>query len=148
MNSDEINRIEKRIVELKFLERDIMRERERARLPLLKNAEKCARVDDLTRKFFIRSMKLGLESLDITAYPSGFGGRNGDEFLSEVRVDITYRPEKRADYSELTLSVFLTDGFEDRSARETESNMMDRLFDLRESVEKLRDEKRRLKKGV
>ncbi|HOP64252.1 MAG TPA: hypothetical protein PK358_07675 [Spirochaetota bacterium] len=142
---DKINAIEKRVVELKFLERDIRRERDIIRFPLLENAERSARVESLIESFFVRTMNLNRKSVSVTSMPSVYSGRGEDEFLSEIRVEISYRPEKPEDYNELSLTVYLKDGFDDNDVRRRESEMMDRLLETASGIERLREEKRGLR---
>ncbi len=139
-----INAIEKRIVELKFIERDIIRERNMLRFPLLEMAERCDTVKELINSFFIKTMKFNLKDISVTAYPSKYSGRNEEEFLSEIKVEMRYRPEPAEKYNELALTVFLRDGFEDEKIRSKESGMMDRLFETESEVKKLRAEKKGL----
>ncbi len=145
---DRINRIEKRVVELKFTERDVNRERQVIRFPLLEKAERCARVEDLISSFFVKTMGLNRSDITVTAFPSGYSGRNDEEFLSEIKVDLTYRPDKPGDYSELSLSVYLREGFEDDNIRKQETGLMDRLFEAGGEIEKLRSEKRELRVAI
>lgn len=142
---EKINGIEKRVVELKFIERDVKRERDLIRFPLLEKAERCGRVDELIRSFFVNTMKLNRNDITVTAFPSGYSGRDDEEFLSEIKVEIRYRPESPVDYSELLLTVYLREGFDDKDTREKEAKMMDRLIDARGEVERLRGEKRGLR---
>ena len=142
---DRINSIEKRVVELKFVERDVNRERDLVRFPLLEKAEKCGMVEDLISSFFIDTMKINRRDITVTAFPSGYSGRDDDEFLSEIKVELRYRPDSPGEYSELTLTVYLRDGFEDENVRKKESEIMDRLIASRGEVEKLREEKRGLR---
>lgn len=142
---EKINIIEKRVVELKFIERDVKRERDIIRFPLLEKGERCSRVDELIQSFFVKTMKLDRSRITVTAFPSGYSGRDEDEFLSEIKVEMKYRPESPDDYSELSLTVYLVDGFEDRDVRQKESEMMNRLLEAREEVERLREEKRTIR---
>lgn len=142
---DRITSIEKRVAELKFIERDIVKEREITRFPLLEKAEKSPRVEELINSFFIKTMKLRRGDITVTSYPSGYSGRDGEEFLSEIKIEIQYKPEPPADYTELTLSVYLTDGFDDETVRSKESDIMDRLMEVNSEIDKLREEKRGLR---
>lgn len=142
---EKISSIEKRVVELKFIERDIMRERDAARYPLLEKAERSPRVEELINSFFIKTMKLNRGDITVTSYPSGYSGRDDEEFLSEIKIEIQYRPESPADYNELSLTVYLIDGFDDTAVRSKESAIMDRLIEMKDEVAKLRDEKRALR---
>lgn len=99
-----INSIEKRVVELKFTERDVSREREVIRFPLLEKAEKSDRVEELIESFFVKTMGISRSNITVTAFPSRHSGRNDEEFLSEIKVELTYRPEHPGEYSELSLS--------------------------------------------
>lgn len=142
---EKISTIEKRVVELKFIERDIMRERDAARYPLLEKAERSPRVEELINSFFIKTMKLNRSDITVTSYPSGYSGRDDEEFLSEIKIEIQYRPELPSDYNELSLTVYLIDGFDDDAVRSKESGIMDRLVEMKAEVLKLRDEKRALR---
>lgn len=152
MNSSEniirenISRIEKRVVELKFIERDLKRERDIARVPLLEKAEKCARVEDFIDSFFLKKMKLLRSDISVTAYPSEYSGRDGDEFLTGVKVEMSYRPEEPSDYSEIVMTLYLTKGFDDPEVRIKESSLTDRILEAEREIEKLREEKRGLRK--
>ncbi|GEM_PF-934088 len=140
--------IEKRVAELKFIERDIMKERELIRFPLLEKAEKSRRVEELINSFFIKTMKLNRSDISVTSYPSGYSGRDDDEFLSEIKVEVQYRPDPPGDYSELSLTVYLREGFEDGNIIKKESEMMDRLIEVKDDIERLREEKRGLRAVV
>jgi len=142
---EKISSIEKRVVELKFIERDIMRERDAVRFPLLEKAEKSPRVEELINSFFIKTMKLNRGDITVTSFPSGYSGRDEEEFLSEIKIEIQYRPEFPADYNELSLTVYLNDGFDDTAVRSKESAIMDRLIEMKDEVVKLREKKRALR---
>jgi len=145
---DRITAIEKRVAGLKFFERDIVKEREIIRFPLLEKAEKSPRVEELINSFFIKAMKLGRGDIKVTSYPSGYSGRDGEEFLSEIRIEIQYKPEQPADYTELSLAVYLCEGFDDDNIRKKESEIMERLLEVKGEIEKLREEKRGLRAAV
>jgi hypothetical protein len=145
---EKITSIEKRVVELKFIERDIMRERDLARFPLLEKAEKSPRVEELINSFYIKTMKLKRGDITVTSYPSGYSGRDDEEFLSEIKIEIQYRPESPADYTELSLAVYLCEGFDDTNIRKKESEIMNRLLDVKSEIDKLREEKRKLRAAV
>ena len=142
---EKITAIEKRVVELKFIERDIMRERDAARYPLLEKAEKSPRVEELINSFFIKTMKLGRSEITVGSNPSGYSGREGEEFLSEIKVEIRFKPDIPSGYSEISLSVYLCDGFEDGGIRKKETDLMNRLLEVKEEIDKLRGEKRLLR---
>lgn len=145
---EKISSIEKRVVELKFIERDIKREREIIRLPLLGKAERCGRIEELIQSFFVKTMNLNAKDVTVTSDPSGCSGRNDDEFLSEVKIEMRYRPESQGDYSEISLTVYLTQGFEDKDIRIKETRMMDRLIEVKGEIEQLREEKRELRSSA
>ena len=145
---EKITAIEKRVGELKFIERDIVKEREIIRFPLLEKAEKSSRVEELINSFYIKTIRLNRNNITVTSYPSGYSGREGEEFLSEIKIEIRYRPEQPADYTELSLAVYLCEGFEDDNIRKKESEIMDRLLDVKSEIDKLREEKRGLRAAV
>ncbi|HPR39298.1 MAG TPA: hypothetical protein PLT13_17010, partial [Spirochaetota bacterium] len=143
-----ITSIEKRVAELKFIERDIVKEREIIRFPLLEKAEKSPRVEELINSFYIKTIKLNRNNITVTSYPSGYSGREGEEFLSEIKIEIRYRPEQPVDYTELSLEVYLCEGFENDIIRKKESDIMNRLLEVKEEIEKLREEKRGLRSAA
>ena len=145
---EKITAIEKRVAELKFIERDIVKEREIIRFPLLEKAEKSSRVEELINSFYIKTIRLNRNNITVTSYPSGYSGREGEEFLSEIKIEIQYKPEQPADYTELSLAVYLCEGFEDDNIRKKESEIMDRLLDVKSEIDKLREEKRGLRAAV
>jgi len=145
---EKITAIEKRVAELKFIERDIVKEREIIRFPLLEKAEKSSRVEELINSFYIKTIRLNRNNITVTSYPSGYSGREGEEFLSEIKIEIRYRPEQPADYTELSLAVYLCEGFDDDNIRKKESEIMDRLLDVKSEIDKLREEKRGLRAAV
>ncbi|HPF07716.1 MAG TPA: hypothetical protein PK293_16865 [Spirochaetota bacterium] len=145
---EKITSIEKRVAELKFIERDIVKEREIIRFPLLEKAEKSPRVEELINSFYIKTIKLNRNNITVTSYPSGYSGREGEEFLSEIKIEIRYRPEQPVDYTELSLEVYLCEGFENDIIRKKESDIMNRLLEVKEEIEKLREEKRGLRSAA
>ncbi|HOP31459.1 MAG TPA: hypothetical protein PKZ64_17940 [Spirochaetota bacterium] len=145
---EKITSIEKRVAELKFIERDIVKEREIIRFPLLEKAEKSPRVEELINSFYIKTIKLNRSNITVTSYPSGYSGREGEEFLSEIKIEIRYRPEQPVDYTELSLEVYLCEGFENDIIRKKESDIMNRLLEVKEEIEKLREEKRGLRSAA
>jgi len=145
---EKITSIEKRVAELKFIERDIVKEREIIRFPLLEKAEKSSRVEELINSFYIKTIKLNRSNITVTSYPSGYSGREGEEFLSEIKIEIRYRPEQPVDYTELSLEVYLREGFENDIIRKKESDIMNRLLEVKEEIEKLREEKRGLRSAA
>jgi hypothetical protein len=46
-----------------------------------------------------------------------------------------YRPDSPGDFNELSLTVYLTDGFHDETVRLKESDVMNRLMDIKSEVE-------------
>ena len=145
---EKISAIEKRVVELKFIERDIKREREIIRLSLLGQAERCSRIEELIKSFFVKTMKLNAKDVTVTSDPAVYSGKNDDEFLSGIKVEMRYRPESQGDYSEISLTVYLTQGFEDKDIRIKETRMMDRLIQVKDEVDQLLEEKRGLRSSA
>ena len=149
MNHEKIYDIEKRVAELKFLERDLIKEREIVRLKSLDKAEKSVAVEEVTGNFLINSVKAERKELVINSFPAKFTGRDDEEFLSEVKVEIRFKPQKgNADYNELVLQIYLNDGFQDSEVQELEKLIMDRLLDIRKEVDFLKDSKKNLKQNI
>lgn len=144
-----IDTIEKRVAELKFLERDLIKERDLGRLKSLKKAERSEFVNQAIKYFFVESVNVKRDDLVITSFPSGSEGRGDEEFLSEVRVEIRYKPsERNSDYNELSLSVYLNSGFQDDEIRKSEKSIMDRLIEIRKEVDVLKESKKLLKQNI
>ncbi len=147
MYQEKIYDIENRVAELKFLERDLIKEREVGRLKSLDKAEKSETVDKLIMDFFINLLKLDRKDLIINSFPSKFSGRGDEEFLSEVKVELRCNPDDDddIDYNELVLYVYLNDGFQDAGVQSVEKHIMDRLVDVRREIEELKETKKSLK---
>jgi len=149
MNQEKIYDIETKVAELKFLERDLIRDRNVGRLRSLDKAEKSETVEKVINKIFITSLNVERKNLIINSYPTKFSGRDGEEFMSEVRVEIIFRPDTGSiDYNELTLSVYLNNGFQDVEVREMEKRIMDRLMEIRKEVDELKESKKSLKQNI
>jgi len=148
MNQEKIYDIEKKVAELKFLERDLSKERDIWRLKSLDKAEKSESVNQFIRNFFSAYIKVERKELLINSFPSKFNGRDDDEFMSEVRVEIRFRPsESDLDYNELALYVYLGDGFQIDEVQEMEKQIMDKLLEIRKSVDELKESKKFLKQN-
>lgn len=149
MNQEKIYDIEKRVAELKFLERDLIKEREIVRLKSLDKAEKSVVVEEAAENFFINSVKAKRKELVINSFPAKFTGRDDDEFLSEVKVEIRFKPQKgNTDYNELALQIYLNDGFQDTEVHNFERSIMDRLLDIRKEIDVLKKSKKNLKQNI
>jgi hypothetical protein len=148
MNQEKIYDIEKRVADLKFLERDLIKERDIGRLKSLGKAEKSQIIENVIRDFFMESFAADRKKIIINSYPSKFTGRDDEEFMSEVKVEIRFKPdEKSANYNEMALYVYLNDGFQDEDVRKLEKRIMDRLFDIRKDVTELKESKKSLKQN-
>lgn len=146
---EKIYGIENRVAELKFLERNLIKERDIGRLKSLDKAEKSETVEKLIADFFINLIKLERKDLIINSFPSKFSGRNDEEFLSEVKIELRCNPdnEDEIDYNELILYVYLNDGFQDDTVKAIEKRIMDRLVEVRKEIEELKETKKSLKKN-
>ncbi|MBP9043001.1 MAG: hypothetical protein KBG49_05875 [Spirochaetes bacterium] len=147
--SDEVKRkiesIEKRIVELKYAERDVERERDIIRYEMLKKAENSPVILKLIEMFFIKELRVNMDELRLLSEPAAFKGRDGEEFLSEVKVDVRYNNTKSKDYREIGFVIYLTEGFQIEEVRKKEIEMMDRIISIRKEIEELRAQKRSLR---
>lgn len=149
MNQEKIYDIEKRVAELKFLERDLIKEREIVRLKSLNKAEKSVVVEEAAEKFFLNSVKANRKELVINSFPAKFTGRDDEEFLSEVKVEIRFKPQKgNTEYNELALHIYLNDGFQDTEVQNLERSIMDRLLDIRKEIDVLKKTKKNLKQNI
>jgi hypothetical protein len=149
MNQEKIYDIEKRVAELKFLERDLIKEREIIRLKSLDKAEKSAAVEEAVVNFFSNSVKAERKELVINSFSAKFTGRDDEEFLSEVKVEIRFKPQKGdTDYAELSLQIYLNKGFQDDEVQNNEKLIMDRLLDIRKEVDVLKETKKNLKQNI
>ncbi len=146
---DQIYDIEKRVAELKFLERDLIKERDIARLKSLDKAEKSDAVKDVVMSFFSAPLRAERKELLVNSFPSKFSGRDEDEFMSEVRVEIRFKPAVQIhDYNELALYVYLNNGFQIDEVRGTEKEIMDKLIEIRKDVDELKESKKSLKQNI
>jgi len=149
MNQDKISDIEKMVTELKFLERDLIKEREIGRIKSLDNAEKSLIVENAIKKIFLSYIGAERKDIIVNSYSSKFTGRDDEEFLSEVKVEIRFRPAvSSAEFNELTLSVYLNDGFQDSDVQKLEKDIMDRLVKIRKDVDELKESKKSLKLNI
>lgn len=149
MNQEKIYNIEKRVAELKFLERDLVKERDIGRMKSLDKAEKSEVVERVIRNFFSVSMGAHRKDLLINSFPSKFSGRDDEEFISEVRIEIRFKPsDKSLEYNELALYVYLNSGFQNEEVMQLEMNIMDKLIDIRKNVEELKESKKNLKQNI
>ncbi len=149
VNYDKIYDIEKKVAELKFLERDLIKEREIVRLRSLDKAEKSEVVESAIKNFFSSSIKAERKELKINSFPSKFSGRDDDEYISEVRVEIRFKPvDYNSDYNELALLVYLNNGFQIDEVMEIENRLMDKLIEIRKNVEELKESKKSLKYNI
>lgn len=145
----EINEIEKKIVELKLRERELMEKRTRARVRLLFNAENLPVVSTIVEDFFINSMKIDKRSIRKDSHGVMSGGRNNEEFLSQVNVTISSdkMTDRCAGCRLLSVSVTVDSGFEDMAVRQEESSIMDEIERVRNSFEEFLALKRSIKKN-
>ncbi|PKL19180.1 MAG: hypothetical protein CVV49_02055 [Spirochaetae bacterium HGW-Spirochaetae-5] len=145
---DQIYDIEKRVAELKFLERDLIKERDIARLKSLDKAEKSDAVKDVLMSFFSAPLRAERKELLVNSFPSKFTGRDDDEFMCEVRVEIRFKPVVQSqDYNELALYVYLNNGFQIDEVRDIEKEIMDKLVEIRKDVYELKESKKSLKQN-
>jgi len=146
MSQERIYDIEKRVAELKFLERDLIRERDIGRMVSLGKAEKSDIVGEVIKNFFIAAIKADRKELIINSFPSKFTGRDDEEFLSEVKVEVRFKPLKEnIVYNELSLQIYLNNGFQDDEVQKLEKDIMERLLELRKDVDELKESKKSLK---
>lgn len=146
---DQIYDIERRVAELKFLERDLIKERDIARLKSLDKAEKSDAVKDVVMSFFSAPLSAERKDLMVNSFPSKFSGRDEDEFMCEVRVEIRFKPVVQShDYNELALYVYLNNGFQIDEVRGTEKEIMDKLIEIRKDVDELKESKKSLKQNI
>ena len=149
MSQEKIYDIEKRVAELKFLERDLVKERDIGRLKSLDKAEKSEVVERVIRNFFSAFIGAGRKELLINSFPSKFSGRDDEEFMSEVRVEIRFKPaDQSLDSNELALYVYLNNGFQNEEVTELEMHIMDKLIEIRKNVEELKESKKNLKQNI
>ncbi len=148
MSNEKIYDIEKRIAELKFLERDLIKDRDIGRLRSLDKAEKSETVEEIVRNFFTDSVRADRKELFINSFPSKFNGRDDEEFMSEVKIEIRFKPlVKSSNYNEMALHIFLDKGFQDDDVRELEMRIMDKLIKIRKDVIELKESKKSLKQN-
>jgi len=146
MSNEKVYDIEKRVAELKFLERDLIKERDIGRLRSLDKAEKSETVEEIVRNFFTDSVSADRKELVVNSFPSKFNGRDDEEFMSEVKIEIRFKPlVKNSNYNELALHIFLEKGFQDDEVRKLEMRIMDKLIEIRKDVIKLKESKKSLK---
>jgi len=146
LTHDKIYDIEKKVAELKFLERDLIKEREVVRLRSLDKAEKSEIVESAVKNFFSSSIKAERKELKVNSFSSKFSGRGDDEYISEVRVEIRFKPvDNNSDYNELALLIYLNNGFQIDEVMEIEKRLMDKLIEIRKNVEELKESKKLLK---
>ncbi len=138
-----ITDIENRIVQLKYEERDLLRERDVQRVRSLEKAEKSSEVRRLADDFFSAMMNVPAGDVKIYAAASDFSGRSNDEHISEVKV--TLSADTGRETGDILLTVYYKHGFQDPDVEKSESELMDRLLEIREEVEKLTSEKRALR---
>ena len=144
----EIELIEKRIVELKYFERDTERERDIIRYEMLQKAERAPVVMELVEKLFIDKLNVDITRLRFVSEPSGFTGRDGEEFLSEIKVNVHYVTDTEKSYSEIALVIYLKEGFEISEVRQKEKELMDKIISIRREVDTLREKKRNLRSAL
>jgi chorismate mutase len=144
----EINEIEKKIVELKLRERELLEKRTRSRVKLLFNAESLPVVNNIVEDFFINLMGIDKRSIRKDSHGVKSEGRNNEEFLSQINVIISSdkMTDRCAGCRELFVSVIVDSGFEDSSVRQDEHNLMDEIESLRNSIDELLTLKRSIKK--
>ncbi len=148
MNQEKIYDIEKRIAELKFLERDLIKERDVERLKSLNKSEKSDIIEKVKKDFFITSLKVADKDIIVNSFPSKFNGRNDEEFMSEVKVEIRFKPSDiNSHYNELSINVYLNSGFQVEEVQSLEKSIMDRLIEIRKDVEELKESKKTLKQN-
>ncbi len=149
INQDIIYDIEKKVADLKFFERDMIKERDIARLKSLDKAERSDAVEDVVRNFFSTLLNAERKELKVNSFPSKFSGRDEAEFMSEVRVEIRFKPAiQNHDYNELALYVYLNNGFQIDEVRSIEKDIMDKLLEIRKNVNELKESKKSLKHNI
>lgn len=144
----EINEIEKKIVELKLAERELLEKRTRSRVKLLLNAENLPVVNNIIEEFFIHQMGIDKRSIRKDSRGIKSEGRNNEEFLSMINVIITSdkMTDRCAGCRELSVSVIVDSGFEDSSVRNDERSIMDEIELVRNSFDELLSLKRSIRK--
>ena len=144
----EINEIEKKIVELKLRERELLEKRTRSRVKLLFNAESLPVVNNIVDDFFINLMGIDKRSIRKNSHGVKSEGRNNEEFLSQVNVIISSdkMTDRCAGCRELSVSVIVDSGFDDSAVRQDERCLMDEIESLRNSIDELIARKRSIKK--
>ncbi len=149
MTQERISNIEKKVTELKFHERDLLKERESVRLKSLSMAEKCDAVEDIINDFFVKHLRASRRDIDVSAVPSKYTGRDDEEHLSEVKVNISLdRPEEGLSYRSISVQLFLVTGFIDTDVASREKKITDEIEKLRSEIEKLKEEKKLIKSRV
>ena len=145
----EIHEIEKKIVELKLRERELLEKRTRSRVKLLFNAESLPVVNNIVEDFFIKLMGIDKRSIRKDSHGVKSEGRNNDEFLSQVNVIISSdkMTDRCAGCRELSVSVIVDSGFDDASVRQDERSIMDEIESVRSSFDELLSLKRSIKKN-
>ena len=144
----EINEIEKKIVELKLRERELMEMRTRARVRLLFNAENLSVVNTIVEDFFINSMKIDKRSIRKDSHGVMSEGRNKEEFLSQINVVISSdkMTDRCAGCRALSVTVTVDSGFEDMDVRNEERSIMDEIESVRNSFDEFLALKRSIRK--
>ncbi|HDP81312.1 MAG TPA: hypothetical protein ENN21_10775 [Spirochaetes bacterium] len=143
--------IELKIADLKFRERDLIKEVNRARGRYLYNAEKSATVNSILETFFIDTLGVPKNHINKYSQLGNLSGRAGEEFVDDVIVSLYSdslgnSPMCRS-CGELTVKIRINSHFDEPSIRRRETELMDEILALRDEVDALQLLKKNLKQG-
>ena len=142
-----VKELEKRLVDLKLLERDLVERRTRLRGKLLYNAEKHPLVNRIIEEFFVRT--LGAHSADVDRYSQQgkCAGREGEEHLAEVIIILSAAANDKMPHAgEISVRMSISGGFGDDEVSIEEQRLMDQIAGIRREWKDLNDRRKVLKK--
>lgn len=146
-----VKELEKKIVALKLKERNLIEERNRARVGMIISAENHPLINAIISDFFGKREGVRRPEIERFSQQARCSGRNNEEHLSEVMVTLTLNDIEKQEYfrgcTELSIRLRITDGFDDPEARRTEKRITDEILAIRAKLEALNEEKKQLKEG-
>ena len=142
-----VKELEKRLVDLKLLERDLIERRTRLRGKLLYNAEKHPLVNRVIEEFFVRTLGVPPADVDRYSQQGKCEGREGEEHLAEVIIILSAAANDRMpNAGEISVRMSISGGFEDDEVSLEEQRLMDQITDIRREWKDLNDRRKVLKK--
>lgn len=144
-----IKEIELKIAELKFRERDLLKELEAERGKYLYNAEKHEQTNNILQKLFVET--LGIDKNYVHRY-SQIGKTSGyDDIESVEDVVVNLYSENlngtslANDCRDITVKIRLTRGFEDEKVKRREREIIKKIIELRNETAGLQETKKSFK---